>query len=154
MALPRLKTAVFVKDLVRAIERQRDREIEDAKSAETKFEKDMAAYHVAFEKHVRDRAEAIQKLVAAKVTQVKPGFDFPKRRHGYEFDSAFDWLLDGAKSDVPMPTKPHKPSGVKCAATKYDSLIAQLKLSAEEKIRLTPEDFAKFMAGDSAACAC
>ncbi len=132
--LPNLKTAVLVKDLIAAIERTRDKELKAVTVEISAYPAKRRAYLSALRKHVLGRAKAID-----------DSFDQSERRSSW-FDLG-NWLERGA------PERPTKPRA-DCVATKYDVLISQLRLSTEPKVRLSPEDFRKFMQGDESACVC
>ncbi len=132
--LPSIKTAVMVKDLIASIERIRDAELKEAKVAEATYKTQRAAYLKRVREHLRAKAA----LIVA---------DFVPPNVGYR-SGMKDWVVSG------FPEKPVYPNDAKCIRAKYDTLIAQLRLSAEPKVRLSPEDFGKFMAGDASACPC
>lgn len=134
--LPQVKTVVLVKDLVKAIERVRDAEISDAI-------KSTAAYQVAHSAWRRD----VKARLRAKLADID-GFlaTSPSRKYGR--NSIEDYLTDD------LPEAPSAPNDIKCIRGKYDTLIAQLNLSPEPKVRLGAEDFRKFMTGDASACVC
>lgn len=133
--LPQIKTAVLVKDLVAAIERVRDAELKQNKL-------DLQAYETKRIEYVRK----VKTHVAARLDKLTPDFR-PKTRRFRSADVA-EWLVEG------LPEEPVSPTSEKCIRSKYDALISQLKMTSEDKVRLSPEDFRKFMTGDSSACAC
>ena len=134
-SLPSIKTAVLVKDLISALEKLRDDEVKAAKVAMSAYKAKREEYMKAVKAHLRERA-----------SMLTADFEPPKARWGRR-DIA-DWITDG------MPSQPEYPNDEKCVRAKYDGLIAQLRLSSEPKVRLSPEDFRRFMAGDASACPC
>lgn len=137
MSLPKLKTAVLVVDLIKAIERKRDVEV-------AKHRVDVAEYKTKRAEYVKQ----VKGLLRTKLQQLTPTFDLPKPRERWRARDVSNWLTED------LPESPAHPGDEQCIRSKYDQLIAQLKISADPKIRLSPEDFAKFMVGDASACPC
>jgi hypothetical protein len=134
--LPRIKTAVLVVDLIEAIERVRDAEVKTVQAETATYVKKRLDYLRAVKKHLRAKSDAIA---------VRADFRFGVRTRWRDVE---DWAVQD------LPQAPAAPSDEKCVRQKYDGLIAQLRLSTEPKVRLSPEDFQKFMRGDASACAC
>lgn len=134
--LPQIKTAVLVKDLIAAIERTRDVELKANREEHRE-------YKVLYARYVKE----VRAKLRERLTQITSDFEIPQRRYG-RGTSISDWLTKD------LPEHPANPNSEDCVRSKYDGLIAQLKLSTEPKVRLSPEDFRKFMAGDSSACVC
>jgi len=134
--VPAVKTLVLVTDLVKAIERVRDDEVKALREKLVKYKAERAAYVKTIREHVK-----------SKLAQIGPDFSVPKTRRWGTRDLG-EWLTEG------LGEEPVYPGDEKCIRQKYDGLIAQLKMSAEPKVRLYPDDYRKFMLGDSSACVC
>ena len=135
--LPQIKTAVLVKDLIAAIERRRDVELK-ADAAET------AAYPAKMTKYIKEVKAHLRSCADQLTVDFKP----PRGRWGHrDFD---DWV----KEEMPDAPSAPSPKSAACIRAKYDNLVVQLKMSAEPKVRLSVEDFRKFMTGDAEACVC
>lgn len=135
-SLPAVKTVVMVKELIAALEKTRDKELRDSRAAMSEYKAARLAYVRSVKTHLKE-----------KLASLTPDFEPPPRRRGRGGDLA-EWIVDG------LPEEPVYPNDEKCIRSKYDGLIAQLRLSAEPKVRLSPEDFQRFMAGDASACRC
>lgn len=135
MSLPKVKTVVLVKDLIAAIERERDAAVAENRKRRAEALREAAQY-----------PKLARAFVKSKLAEMsKPGFVLPECRYG---DSLEKFLERG------RPEPPEKPRADANISVKYDRLIQQLRLSVEPKVRLSPEDFANFMQGNSAACVC
>jgi hypothetical protein len=134
--LPIVRTTVLVADLIKALERVRDAEAAEAKAAEIEYKKARGQWAERVRTHLRKKLEAVSR-----------NFEVPQKRGNWTRDVG-EWIAEGC------PDEPARPNDVQCIRAKYDGLIHQLKLSADTKIKLLPEDFSRFMAGDASACRC